>query len=82
MNIQQVLNGRFILSTCINTGLSKSYIYFVYNVWLLLSKVSGKYTKYCERKIKTVVDTVNLGSKMIRIRNVHNANPASVDEVQ
>ena len=82
MNIQQVQHGRFILSKCINTGLSKRYIYFVHSAWLLLSKVSGKYTKYCEWKIITVVDTVNLNSKMIRIRDVHNANPASVDEVQ
>ena len=47
-----------------NAGLSKSYIYFVYNAWLLLSKVSGKYTKYCEWNILTVVDTVKLGSKV------------------
>ena len=54
----------------------------IYIAGLLLSKVSGKYTKCCEWKITTEVDTVNLDSKMIRIRDVHNANPASVDGIQ
>ena len=62
-------------------GLLYIYIY-IYNAWPLLSKASETYTKYSEWIITAVVDTANLDSEMTRNRDVHIANPASVDEIQ